>query len=84
MKEIIILFIFYFLTLQAYTQDRYTIAGTVLNEDKEPIAYAAVYILNQHKGIPCDERGVFHFRFCRQKNAKYKSVLWGIEPESGI
>ena len=91
MKEIIILFIFYFLTLQAYTQDRYTIAGTVLNEDKEPIAYAAVYILNQHKGIPCDERGRFSFSFLPAEECKiqisavgYRTGIWNLKAGNNL
>lgn len=91
MKEIIILFIFYLLTVQAYTQDRYTIAGTVLNEDKEPIAYAAVYILNQHKGIPCDERGRFSFSFLPAEACKiqisavgYRTGIWSLKAGNNL
>lgn len=61
MKEVTILFLCCLCTYQTYAQVRYPVTGRVLNQDKEPIAFATVNFVNLPKTVSCDEQGRFSF-----------------------
>ena len=82
MKGIVILFVFYLFVFHSYAQDRCTVTGKILNESKEPIAFATVYIIHRHKVFQSDENGVFSFTALPEEELEIQISAVGYQTQS--
>lgn len=91
MKEIVILFIFYLFAFHAYAQNRGTVTGTVLNENRDPVAFATVYVVNSQKALSCDERGRFVITVLPEEElgvrisaVGYRTQSWSLDAKGNL
>lgn len=82
MKGIVILFVFYLFVFHSYAQDRCTVTGKILNESKEPIAFATVYIIHKHKVFQSDENGIFSFTALPEEELEIQISAVGYQTQS--